>query len=409
MFSSFTGVSEIAVADWNGDGHPDILLLSADERQIGVTQLDDKGRIGFPKMLPIEGRPLAMAFGPIKLNDKPALALIVELDGKRELQLRTSDGQFRRQKLADSFKDDPSSMTIHDLNQDGFADIVLLIPYQKVKVLLQVPGKDFEEQDIAPPGGGIDQPWLSTADVDGDGKPELLLAQKNFLRAVVLQSEPRTGDTNRSNWSFAVKEQINGASGNSRIVGAAALLRPGSKTPSLFLLDAERQALTLCERDPSGVWQVIRNIPLPFAEFQSAQAVHLGAADAQAISLVGLNSVGLLALQGDVWQLNELDGYETPIKDGFLHDVISGDLNQDGRKDLVFLESSKSYVDLVTFEKPHQLVPANRWPVFEERTFRNRRSDSIEPREALIVDVTGDKKNDLVVVVHDRILLYPQE
>ena len=25
-------------------------------------------------------------------------------------------------------------------------------------------------------------------DVDGDGKPELLLAQKNFIRAVVLQS-----------------------------------------------------------------------------------------------------------------------------------------------------------------------------------------------------------------------------
>jgi hypothetical protein len=32
-----------------------------------------------------------------------------------------------------------------------------------------------------------------------------------------------------------------------------------------------------------------------------------------------------------------------------------------------------------------------------------------EPREALVSDVTGDGKNDLVVVVHDRILVYPQE
>ncbi len=32
-----------------------------------------------------------------------------------------------------------------------------------------------------------------------------------------------------------------------------------------------------------------------------------------------------------------------------------------------------------------------------------------EPREALIVGVTGDGKNDLVVLVHDRILVYPQE
>jgi hypothetical protein len=84
-------------------------------------------------------------------------------------------------------------------------------------------------------------------------------------------------------------------------------------------------------------------------------------------------------------------------------------LNQDGRKDLVFLETAKNYLDLVIFAPPGRLVPSTRWQVFEERTFRSRRTDAPEPREALIVDVTGDKKNDLVVVVHDRILVYPQE
>ncbi len=55
------------------------------------------------------------------------------------------------------------------------------------------------------------------------------------------------------------------------------------------------------------------------------------------------------------------------------------------------------------------LVPANRWQVFEERTFRSRRSDMPEPREAIISDVTGDGKNDLIILVHDRILVYPQQ
>jgi hypothetical protein len=32
-----------------------------------------------------------------------------------------------------------------------------------------------------------------------------------------------------------------------------------------------------------------------------------------------------------------------------------------------------------------------------------------EPREALISDVTGDGKSDLIVLVHDRILVYPQD
>ncbi|MCX6895471.1 MAG: VCBS repeat-containing protein [Verrucomicrobia bacterium] len=41
-FSTLTGITDIAVADWEGDGKPDIFLLSADERRIGVTRLDDK-------------------------------------------------------------------------------------------------------------------------------------------------------------------------------------------------------------------------------------------------------------------------------------------------------------------------------------------------------------------------------
>ena len=39
----------------------------------------------------------------------------------------------------------------------------------------------------------------------------------------------------------------------------------------------------------------------------------------------------------------------------------------------------------------------------------SRRNDSTEPREAVVADVTGDGKNDLIVLVHDRILVYPQE
>ena len=100
-----------------------------------------------------------------------------------------------------------------------------------------------------------------------------------------------------------------------------------------------------------------------------------------AVSLIGVNAIGWLQLQGDVWELAELDGYETPIKDGHLTDVVSGDLNSDGRKDLVFLETARNYLDLVIFTADHKLVPANRWQVFEERTFRSRRSDMPEPRE----------------------------
>ena len=421
-FPTFTGVTDIVAADWDGDGKTEVFLLSADEKQIGVAALDANGRVPFPRVVPLNGRPLALAVGPLKPGAKPSLAVIVEREDKRagkdgkeetvnvrELVLRTAGGTNVIQKLADSFKGNPTAIAFHDADQDGLADLVVLTPYEKIKVMVQLKepkdGALFAEADVNPPGGTVDSPWLAMADVDGDGKAELLLAQKNFLRAVVLSSEGKDKPT----WSFTVRDQINGASSSSRIVGAAALPSGDGKTPVLFLLDADRKALTVCTRDSSGVWKAGKSSTLPVSDFSAVVPVALGSKAANAIAFTGANSVATKRLTGDVWEFTELDSYETPIKDGFLHDVTSGDLNGDGRKDLVFLETARAYIDLVGFEAPHQLVPANRWPVFEERTFRNRRNESAEPRESAVADVTGDGKNDLILIVHDRVLLYPQE
>src|SRR5208282_3237049 len=113
------------------------------------------------------------------------------------------------QKLSPDFQSAPASMTMVDANQDGLADLVVLIPYEKIKVLIQKPDKlTFDEQDVLPPGGSTEEPWLSVSDVDGDGKAELLLAQKNFVRAVVLRPETSQGTNGKPSWSFYVKEQI---------------------------------------------------------------------------------------------------------------------------------------------------------------------------------------------------------
>jgi hypothetical protein len=409
-FPTLAGVTRLAVADMDGDGKPSIFLLSQDERAVGVTQFDKNGHLPFPTLIPLDGKPIAMAVGPLKHGGKPVLAMIMDKDGQRSLVTRTTDGKMKTQKLSDSFKSTPSSFTIQDVNQDGLADLVALIPYEKVKVLLQKSGSDFEELDVDPPGGALDQPWLASADVAGDGKPELLLPQKNFVRAVVLErAEKIPGSTNQPGWTFRVKDQINGAYSDSRIVGATAVQNGKNATPSIFLFDAEHKQLTLCERDTNGVWQVVRNIELPATDFNKVQTVALGGTNLQSVAFLGQNTVAWLPLGGETWDLTVLDGYETPIKDGYLNDVVAGDLNGNGRKDLIFMETAKNYLDVVSFTAHHKLVPADRWQVFEQHTFRARDNAVPEPREVLVADVTGDKKNDLIVLVHDRVLLYPQE
>src|SRR5436189_132406 len=76
-FPTLTGVSDVTVADWDGDGTPEIFLLSQDERQIGVTRFDKNGRIAFPTILPLDGKPLAMAVGSLDAKGKPVLFTIL--------------------------------------------------------------------------------------------------------------------------------------------------------------------------------------------------------------------------------------------------------------------------------------------------------------------------------------------
>ena len=409
-FPTLAGVSQLAAADWNGDGHPNIFLLSRDENAVGAAQFDKNGRLPFPTLIPLDGKPLVMAVGALKPGAKPSLCVMVDKDGRRSLVTRAADGKMRTQKLGENFKSNPTALVIHDVNQDGLADLVALIPYEKIKVLLQKSGGEFDEEDVDPPGGAIEQPWLASADVDGDGKPELLLPQKNFVRAVVLEQETKMpGSTDQPDWVFRVKDQINGAAADSRIVGATAVRNGTNSTPAIFLLDAEHKQLTLCERDAAGVWRVSRNVELPVSDFTGLQSVALGGTNVQSVAFLGQNAVAWLPLAGQGWELTALDGYDTPIKDGYLNDVVAGDLSNTGHKDLVFLETAKNYLDLVIFDSHHKLVPANRWQVFEQHTFRGRTDALPEPREVLVADVTGDKKNDLIVVVHDRILVYPQE
>ena len=412
-FPTLAGVSQLESADWNADGKPDIFLLSQGENAVGVTQFDKNGRLPFPTLLPIDGKPLVMAVGALRPGAKPTLAIIVDRNGQRFLVTRTADGKTRTQKLSEKFTSNPTAMAVQDVNQDGLPDLVVLIPYEKIKVLLQKAKGDFDEEDVDPPGGAIEQPWLASVDVEGNGRPELLLPQKNFVRAVVLEQEAKISDsTNQADWVFRVKDQINGAEGDSRIVGATmvrnGVLQSGG-TPAIFLLDAEHKQLTLCERDATGVWNVTRNVELPVSDFSGLQTVTLGDTNTPNIAFLGQNAVAWLPLAGETWRLDALDGYDTPVKDGNLNDVTTGDLNNDGRKELVFLEAAKNYLDIVSFNSHHKLVPATRWQVFEQHTFRGNPDTLPEPREALVTDVTGDGKNDLIVVVHDRLLVYPHE
>ena len=406
-FPTLAGVGEIAVADWDKDGRNEVFLLSTEERQIGVTRFAN-GKLPFPKILPVDGKPLACAAGVLDPDGAPCLAVLVDQEGKRSLEIHRADGPVVTRKLSPQFKANPVSMTVMDVDQDGLNDLVVLIQYEKLKILRQTRGQGFEELDLTPPAARPNSPgwrwrcgWRRQT-----GAPvgaEEFCARRGPAKRGEYGRRPEAHLEFESQRADQRRRQQFAHCGR----GGGGDRRAGERRPGVAGRRAQSRDRVRAGRG-GGMADRQERAVAGYRVFQSA-ARRPGWRRRRA-GLHGAEFRGLDGLSGRRLELKELDGYETPVKDGYLHDVVSGDLNQDGVKDLVFLETAKNYVDIVTFAPPRKLVPANRWRVFEERTFRSRRTgEGFEPREAVVADVTGDKKNDLLIIVHDRVILYPQE
>jgi hypothetical protein len=128
--------------------------------------------------------------------------------------------------------------------------------------------------------------------------------------------------------------------------------------------------------------------------------------------LCGAHRMVLVPVQGRTDLLRTLASFESQIKDVQYGPLAVGDLNHDGLADVAVCDQAGHHVEILTFGAAGKLVSATKFKVFEEpRAVERSRYDSQqgEPRAVVIADVTGDGKADLILLVHDRIILYPQD
>jgi hypothetical protein len=105
--------------------------------------------------------------------------------------------------------------------------------------------------------------------------------------------------------------------------------------------------------------------------------------------------------------LVEKHWYESQAKDAWLADAVVGDVNHDGVRDIVAVDMGKASLEVLTSLPDGSLVSALRFQVFQGRRFTDQPDTRGEPREVLAGDVTGDGIDDIVLVVHDRVIVYP--
>lgn len=428
-FPTLASSSGTQVGDLDGDGRAAVVVLSAEEKAIGVTRWDG-ARLAFPKSLPLKSKPVCCALANVDGRKGDELAVVVEDDGgKRILFFAHGDplAPLGEGMKLEGAKDAPERIVFFDANQDGRLDLLAFFPYESVRVYLHEGGEPgalprfADVSDRKDFGRGLLQGAAASSfaggDPDGDGKSEFFLAKKSFARA--LRVTPAG--------ALEVVDQFNAPDAAADVVGVACADLAGDGRPEVALLDKSKNQLWVLARGEKKTFEASRAIRLPAFRYRGLSAADLNGDGRLDLFVPGDDRFGVLYAKGSNFRLRPVAQYECELKDARLDLMAAGDLSGDGRVDLVVSELHKHLLEVLSPElgpaatEPRSgqagmgtLARATRFKVFEDRGREGRMAmmspeGSREPRDIAIADVTGDKKADVVLLIHDRILVYPQE
>ncbi len=419
-FSAFKQPKAIAVAPPKGYDNAEtatVFMLSTEEKAVGVARWNAQtSKLEFPQPLAIRTAGTSpVAIGYVQLDGVGTLAVVVNQRRDHTLELHQPTAT-KADAAADAPKGDvtvvplagvnrpPQSMLAADADQDGLSDLLLFTPGEPMIMIRGAAAADGKGGPGRPslvltseqmPQFGLVQAAgvANTAllDVDGDGKAELLLADKNFVRAC--RYDAKTG--------WRVVKQVTITDPGTELTGLAVLTEGGK--PVIVASDKGNARLLFIEGDT-----VTRKLRLTGV---SPTGIFTGA-------FAGDNQPGVLCLTDDAFALVRLAGsrfklesfaaFRSDAKDRAEHELEAGDVNGDGFTDAVIFDSAEQMCSVLTFSRTRKVQLATEFEVFQSRLFSGGDAREFEPRDASVVDVTSDGKADILMLIHDRIMVYPQ-
>jgi FG-GAP-like repeat/Calx-beta domain/Domain of unknown function (DUF4214)/FG-GAP repeat len=180
----------LALADVNGDGRPDIILLSVNAMDYGVSVLLNTTAPGAAaasfapqNQFPTGGRPTSLAIGDLNGDGKPDIVVAEPNNSAVSVLLNTTApgatvSSFVQQSFSAGYA--PGTVTLADFNGDGKPDIVASSNNNggSVSVLLNTTFSGASVTSFEPLQSiGVGYRTLSVvaSDINGDGKPDLIV------------------------------------------------------------------------------------------------------------------------------------------------------------------------------------------------------------------------------------------
>jgi hypothetical protein len=170
----------VAVADVNRDGRPDILVTNAGDNTVSVLLGNGNSTFKAPQNFATGKAPFSLAVADLNGDGKPDLVTADYLGHELSVLLGNGNGTFRAaQNLAAGAY--PSSVTVADVNGDGRPDLIAanfhdLGASDGLYVFLGNGNGTFKAARVLSTGPGTYPHAVVVADVNGDGRPDLITA-----------------------------------------------------------------------------------------------------------------------------------------------------------------------------------------------------------------------------------------
>ena len=444
-FPAFADITNLSVADIDRNGKAEVAVLSVKEKVIGISKFENE-RLTFPKPVEVTGEPVAMELADVdssgsidclyisrntddvrflravyNLAASPAPKPVKTEPNQPDESVADFSDEFREEGPALELKkltSNPEGLKVLDVDQDGLQDVLIFVKYDDPILVRQSEKRQFELIDSPKAQASLIKDAslrsIAAANVDGKVGKEMLLAQKNFARSLVFSEGKR--------WSII--DQYNAKNKENKISAVAAFnidADAAAENPTILLLDGLKGQLQILKAGEDGTYRLEKVVDIG----KWSEAAHL---KMLFTPLTGRGGKSMLLFDSEKFALvtppsssnipqrfEKQFSYETKIKDGEYGNLTAGDINSDGEVDIIMVEYKRGeyedyHIEILTLDSESEPIPAMQFRIFEEKTYqgRSRRAPVIEPRELKIADVTGDGKSDLVTIIHDRIIIYPQ-
>jgi len=396
-FPVLSGVESLAIADVDDDKKPDLVLLSPGEQAIGVARWQDN-RLVYPEIVyqAREGETLlALTTDPgifcvSELKSKPQIITLRKTAAAKAFTAATQELAVKTGRI--------NGIRVVDANQDGRGDLALFSSLGPMQLLLstadaKAPFKRVEGipdtfvAKLAPAA-------LTTGDLDGDGKEEMIIAHQQLARAFKVDAGGKA----------TIVEQFNAPDAGAELHSALVSRKNGKV--SVLLIDATHSKLHELTAGKDRVYRADHTHALPV--MTPDQCVLTTADKAVKLLLLAKTSFQIAPLDGTTFKLETVASFDSELKDTTPADILAASFTGEDRDDIALLDTAKSRV--IEFFQP---ANASKWQsamyfrVFEtDPHFRGKTGLENEPHDYAAPDLDNDGRPDLCLLTHDRVLLY---